>query len=183
MIKLRITLFFYFLGLIFLPCKAIVTNQYEVHLQYSKTTVVDTSYCRFQSYFAERKKQIIDVEKKYDSTSYRLNKDILTLIDFINRSDTTITLKFYSTLYKYTNVGETDEIIDDKISIKKSALIKSNYMAQYIFTKNIKMFNVIGNSAVDESTKGLMIFFYSIFYQQAFRITKMKKLYFILPWH
>jgi sensor histidine kinase YesM len=126
MIKLRITLFFYFLGLIFLPCKAIVTNQYEVHLQYSKTTVVDTSYCRFQSYFAERKKQIIDVEKKYDSTSYRLNKDILTLIDFINRSDTTITLKFYSTLYKYTNVGETDEIIDDKISIKKSALIKSN---------------------------------------------------------
>jgi sensor histidine kinase YesM len=126
MIKLRITLFFYFLGLIFLPCKAIVTNQYEVHLQYSKTTVVDTSYYRFQSYFAERKKQIIDVEKKYDSTSYRLNKDILTLIDFINRSDTTITLKFYSTLYKYTNVGETDEIIDDKISIKKSALIKSN---------------------------------------------------------
>lgn len=37
------------------------------------------------------------------------------------------------------------------------------------------MFNVIGNSAVDESTKGLMIFFYSIFYQQAFRITKNEK--------
>jgi hypothetical protein len=52
------------------------------------------------------------------------------------------------------------------------------YMAQYVFTKNIKMFNIIGNSAVDESTKGLMIFFYSIFYQQAFRFTKKDKVLF-----
>lgn len=49
------------------------------------------------------------------------------------------------------------------------------YMAQYIFAKNMMMFNIIGSSCFDECTKGLMIVFYSIFYKQAFEIRKEQK--------
>lgn len=57
-----------------------------------------------------------------------------------------------------------------------TTFIQVLYMSQYIFSKNLKMFNFIGNSAVDETTKGLMIFFYSIFYKQAFSITKKDRM-------
>ncbi|MBX7225264.1 MAG: histidine kinase [Chitinophagales bacterium] len=46
------------------------------------------------------------------------------------------------------------------------------YMAQYILCKNLMMFNIVGNNVVDEATKGLMIFFYTLFYKQAFAVTK-----------
>lgn len=60
-----------------------------------------------------------------------------------------------------------------------TTFIQVLYMSQYIFSKNLKMFNFIGDSAVDEATKGLMIFFYSLFYKQAFSISKKERvLYF-----
>jgi len=255
--------------------KAIVSNKYHVIKNESAHTHLDTVYDSFQSYFGIIKNNAIIIEKPYDNRSYRLNKKMIVLINYINSTDTVVHIKFYSTLNKYKNAGEVDSIISNKIHIKNSNLITCNqqffevtilpkttlhaylvyqpisfkdysvqknsifhytdtysfpvynsdtnkrnfgftlqylfilgmvlimfifylltffylkdkiylfytfyllttfcqilYMAQYVFTKNIKMFNVIGNSAVDESTKGLMIFFYSIFYQQAFRFTK-----------
>jgi sensor histidine kinase YesM len=60
-----------------------------------------------------------------------------------------------------------------------STFIQVLYMSQYILTRNLKMFNITGNSGVDEASKGLMIFFYSVFYKQAFHVTaKEKILYF-----
>ncbi len=256
----------------------ISTNIYQVQQLKSIHTELDTIYDHFQSYIGTIENDSFIIEKPYNATSYRLNKKIITVVNYVNSSDTIIHLKFYSTLNKYNNVGEADTILSNKIVLKKSDYINSNkqffeitilpkstlhtylihqpisfkdyfvnknsiycysnvfsfptyntntnkrnfgftlqylfilgmvlimfifyllafyylkdkiylyytfyllttfcqilYMAQYIFTKNIKMFNVIGNSAVDESTKGLMIFFYSIFYQQAFRITKNEK--------
>ncbi|HUM52012.1 MAG TPA: histidine kinase [Chitinophagales bacterium] len=259
----------------------ISTNIYQVKQLQSIHTELDTIYDHFQSYIGTIENDSFIIEKPYNATSYRLNKKIITVVNYVNNSDTTLHLKFYSTLNKYINVGETDTVLSNKIVLKKSDYIKSNkqffeitilpkstlhafliyqpisfkdyfvnknsiycysniysfpayntntnkrnfgftlqylfilgmvlimfifyllayfyikdkiylyytfyllttfcqilYMAQYIFTKNIKMFNIIGNSAVDESTKGLMIFFYSIFYQQAFRITKNEKVLF-----
>lgn len=51
------------------------------------------------------------------------------------------------------------------------------YMFQYITCKNWVMFTILGNNVIDEITKGLMIFFYCLFYKEAFSITK--KEYFV----
>lgn len=276
-----------FVTALIISCFAITTasatdiNTYQAIENKTTHTHLDTVYDSFQSYFGTVENNTITIEKPYDNSSYRLNKKMILLVNYINTTDSIIHLKYYSTLYKYKNAGEVDSIISNKIFVKKSNFISCNqqffevsilpkhtlhtylvytpiafkdystqkncifrytdtysfpvynsddnkrnfgftlqylfilgmvlimfifyllayfylkdkiylfytfyllitfcqilYMAQYVFTKNIKMFNVIGNSAVDESTKGLMIFFYSIFYQQAFRFTKKDKVLF-----
>ncbi len=49
------------------------------------------------------------------------------------------------------------------------------YMVQYEMSRNMVMFNFVGNSGFDEATKGLMIYFYTQFYKEVFGITKKQK--------
>jgi sensor histidine kinase YesM len=212
------------------------------------------------------------------------------LIDYINQTDSIVTLKFYSNQYKYTIVSEVDSVIQNKLYYKQSKAVKSNqqfyevtvlphqtvhaflcgkpisfkeyfhfnpielfrytnpslfpeldsntykknigfnilyllllgmtgimlifyalafgylkdkiylsytlylfsaflqvaYMYQYIFSKNMQMINIYGNSGFDEATKGLMIIFYCFFYIQIFNITNKNKFLFyavhLLKW-
>lgn len=261
---------------------AAVVNNYTVTPPQNNHTYLDSSIYQFTTYFANKKNNLITIEKEYDHTSYRLDKYLLQLIDYTNQTDTAVTLKFYSTEYYYCFVGEVDKIVSDKILIKSSGNIKSEeqfyevkilpksivhafllyrpvsfkdypdnkdalfrytnkylfpefdnityrenigfavlmlvllgmvfilfifyglaylnlkdqiylsysmylfvtffqvlYMSQYIFSKNFVMFNYFGNSGFDEVTKGLMIVCYSIFYKQAFNITKEQKVLYI----
>ena len=253
----------------------IITNTYQVQTFQNPHTLLDTSFLHFTAYFAYKIDTTLTIEKEFDNTSYRLNKHILLLVDYINTTDTTVEQKFYSNTYTYCSVGEARTQSNNKVHMQTSKSIYSNnqffylkllphdtlhayllykpisfkdyaeqknilynystindfpaytsntykrnfgftiqflfllgmvlimfifyllayiylkdkiylfytfyllttfiqvlYMSQYIFSKNLKMFNFTGNSAVDESTKGLMILFYSVFYKQAFNITK-----------
>ncbi|MFN8282114.1 MAG: histidine kinase [Chitinophagales bacterium] len=259
----------------------IVTNEYHVKKLPESHTCLDTVYDNFQSYFGVQEKDTFYIEKPYDAASYRLNKKVITLINYTNTSDSTVHLKFYATLNRYCSIGEIDTVENNKIKLKKSNSIIYNkqffeikslphtnmhaylihqpisfkdyflnknqvfnysniylfpeydgntykenigflslmlfllgmvfilflfyglayinlkdkiylsyalylfftffqvlYMAQYVFAKNMMMFNIIGSSWFDECTKGLMIVFYSIFYKQAFEINKKQKVLF-----
>ena len=260
---------------------SIIINKYNVQLQPTEHTYLDSSIYTFATYFAYKNANTLTIEKLYDDHSYRLNKYLLQVIDYTNPTDAVIQLKFYSTKYTFKSVGEIDAINANKITIKPSESIKSNqqfyeivvlpkstlhtyllyqpisfkdyadnsnalfrytnpywfpkfddntykenigfvvimllllgmvfilfifyglayinlkdkiyfsyaaylfvtffqvlYMAQYIFSKDMMMFNFIGNSSFDECTKGLMIVFYSIFYSQAFELKKEQKVLF-----
>ncbi|HOY42116.1 MAG TPA: histidine kinase [Chitinophagales bacterium] len=52
------------------------------------------------------------------------------------------------------------------------------YMFQYTICKSSIMFNIAGNNVIDEVTKGFMIYFYCLFYKQAFTITKKVRIVF-----
>ena len=101
-------------------------NHYDVVLPSNNHTHLDSSIYKFTTYFAYKKDNLITIEKKYDSTSYRLDKYLLQLIDYTNQTDTTLTLKFYSTEYHYCFAGEVDRIVSGKICIKPSGFIKSD---------------------------------------------------------
>lgn len=104
---------------------ASIINNYAVIRPQNNHTYLDSSVYKFSTYFAYKKDNLITIEKKYDHTSYRLNKYLLQLIDYTNSTDTAVTLKFYSTEYHYCFVGEVDTIMSDKVLVKPSGLIKS----------------------------------------------------------
>ncbi|MFN8295276.1 MAG: histidine kinase [Chitinophagales bacterium] len=253
-------------------------NQYTINKDDIHKSMVDTAYDYFQTYFCTQQDSCFFIEEAFNNKSYNLTKHMLQLVDYVNTSDTIITLKFYSPVYRYTKVAEVIKIDKNKLYLLESKLIEAEkqfftirvlpksiahialiyqpisfkdyweqkntvykyksihdtpiydtrsnnrnfrftveymfilgmiflmfifyiiayyylhdkiylyytfylivtflqvlYMLQYILSRNIKMFNIVGNSGIDEATKGLMIFFYSIFYKQAFKITKNEK--------
>ena len=78
---------------------ASIINNYAVIPPQNNHTYLDSSVYKFTTYFAYKKDNLLTIEKKYDHTSYRLNKYLLQLIDYTNTTDTAIALKFYSTEY------------------------------------------------------------------------------------
>lgn len=83
-----------------------------------------------------------------------------------------IMLIFYLIAYYY---------LSDKIYLYYSfyllcTFLQVLYVTQYEISRNMVMFNFIGNSGFDEATKGLMIFFYAQFYKHVFSISKTKKI-------
>jgi hypothetical protein len=104
----------------------IITNTYQAIENKTTHTHLDTVYDSFQSYFGTVENNTITIEKPYDNSSYRLNKKMILLVNYINTTDSIIHLKYYSTLYKYKNAGEVDSIISNKIFVKKSNFISCN---------------------------------------------------------
>lgn len=265
-----------------------VTNTYYITQLPTDNTTLDTSFYGFASYFVFKKDNTLTVEKSYDNSSYRLNKHILLLVDYVNELDTTVQLNLYSNKDRYTDVGEVTAISGSMVTYHVSKQITSDkqfvaltilpkqtihacllykpvsfkdyyfkrnandfylykskfhfpvfssffykrnigysiqylfllgvvfimflfyllsylylkdkiylyysyylfftflqvlYMMQYEISRNMVMFNFIGNSGFDEVTKGLMIFFYMQFYKVAFNITKKHGvLYYSIEW-
>ncbi len=258
----------------------VISNTYHITHAPSENTTLDTTFFHFKVYFAFKNKDTLNIEKEYDNSSYRLNKYVLVLVDYINELDTSVQLNFYSNKDNYNESGELTKISGKTIIFRPSKMIVCNkqfftitllpketmhacllyqpisfkdyyfsknandlylfksrfhfpvfdswmikrdigysiqylfllgmifimaifyvlayiyiddkiylyyfyyllvtflqvlYMSQYILSRNLAMFNFIGNSGFDEATKGLMIFFYMIFYKQVFEITKKQK--------
>ena len=255
----------------------VLTNTYHIKQQPTENTIFDSAFYDFASYFVFKNDNKLTVEKNYDKSSYRLNKHVMLLVDYVNELDTTVVLNFYSNKNRYTHVGEVAVFSDSIVVYQTSKQITSNkqfvtltllpkqtihacllyqpisfkdyyfkrnandfylykskfhfpvfdsflykrnvgysiqylfllgvifimyvfymlsffylkdkiylfysfyllisflqvlYMIQYEVSRNMVMFNFIGNSGFDEATKGLMIFFYMQFYKEAFRISK-----------
>ncbi len=256
---------------------ALITNIYHVKHAPNVYTVLDTTFCPFISYFTFKEDSTLTIEKEYDKSSYRLNKYILLLVDYVNELDTVVQLNFYSNKNRYQFVGEVENVQNNIVTYRTATQIQSDkqffsitllpkqtihacllyqpisfkdyyfkrnandlylhtikyhfpvftpfiykrnigysiqyffllgvifimlvfyllaywylkdkiylyysyyllftflqvlYMVQYEISRNMVMFNFIGNSGFDEATKGLMIYFYAQFYRQVFNITK-----------
>ena len=70
----------------------ISTNIYQVQQLQSIHTELDTIYDHFQSYIGTIENDSFIIEKPYNATSYRLNKKIITVVNYVNTSDTIIHL-------------------------------------------------------------------------------------------
>lgn len=110
---------------------------------------------------------------KFDDNTYKENIGFAILMLFL-LGMIFILFIFYGLAY----INLKDKIYLSYTAYLLVTFFQVLYMAQYIFSKNMLMFNFFGNSSFDECTKGLMIVFYSIFYKQAFEINKEQKVLF-----
>lgn len=256
---------FYCLRPIYVSAEVTINN-YFVQNQICNHTVIDTTLTNSVSYIGNFQENLFEIQTKLDDRSYRLSKEIITIVSFNNISHKDQQLKFYSTRYRFIKVGALKKIVGNNIYIEESKMINCNkqflsaefpvqskllfvlimqpisfkdyysskniiyryesiyqlpeldlrtekesigfcvlmllmlgiifilfifyglayfslkeniyaiysiyllftfiqviYMYQYTFAKNFILFNYLGNSLVDEGTKGIMVVIYGIF--------------------